>query len=152
MSSALIAALFSDHAAADRVRVRLSSGDAAFPTDRVHLTSTDEPGHAGLVPAASFALKLQAYFGTLFDRQEEAAQVRALSAGVQEGHAAIVVFPRGDIETQRAREVLRQDKALQYFEHGLDKQTLEHAASEDRAPMVANVVDAVKGAKKSGAP
>jgi hypothetical protein len=60
MSSALIAALFSDHAAADRVRVRLSSGEVAFPTDRVHLTSTVEPGHAGLVTAASFALKLQA--------------------------------------------------------------------------------------------
>ena len=72
MSSALIAALFSDHAAADRVRVRLSSGEVAFPTDRVHLTSIVEPGHAGLVTAASFALKLQAYFHTLFDREDEA--------------------------------------------------------------------------------
>jgi len=148
MSSALIAALFSDHAAADRVRVRLSSGDAAFPNDRVQLTSAVEPGNAGLVPAASFALKLQAYFRTLFDREDEADHVRSLSEGVQHGHGAIAVFPRGDIETQRARDVLRQAKPLQFYEHDLDKQTLEHAASEDSAPVVANVVDAVKGAKK----
>jgi hypothetical protein len=150
MSSALIAALFPDHAAAERVRVRLSSGEAAFPTDRVHLTSTIEPGHAGLVPAASFALKLQAYFHTLFDREEEAEHVRSLSDGVQNGYGAIAVFPRGDIETKRALEVLRQGKPLQLYEHDLDKQTLEHAASEDNAPIVANVVDAVTGAKSSG--
>jgi hypothetical protein len=148
MNSALIAALFSDHTAADRVRVRLSSGDAAFPTDRVHLTSTIEPGHAGLVPAASFALKLQAYFRTLFDHQEEADVIRSLSEGVQNGHGAIAVFPRGDIETKRARDVLRQAKPLQLYEHDLDKQTLEHAASEDRAPVVTHVIDVVTGNKK----
>lgn len=147
MSSALIAALFSDHATADRVRVRLSSGEAAFPTDRVHLTSTIEPGHAGLVPAASFALKLQAYFHTLFDKDEEAHQVRALSEGVQSGQGAIAVFPRGDIETKRAFAVLREAKPLQLYEHDLHKQTLEHAASEDSAPVVAHVVDAVTGTK-----
>jgi hypothetical protein len=149
MSSALIAALFHDHAAAERVRVRLSSGEAAFPTDRVHLTSTVEPGHAGLVPAESFALKLQAYFHTLLDREDEAGHVRSLSDGVKSGHGAIVVFPRGAIETKRARNVLREAKPLQIYEHDLDKQTLEHAASEDRAPVVSHVVEAVKGTKKS---
>jgi hypothetical protein len=147
----VIAALFSDHAAAERVRTRLSSGEAAFPTDRVHLTSPIEPGHAGLVPAASFALKLQAYFRTLFDQEDEAAEVQALSAGVQAGNGAVAVFPRGDIETKRAFEVLRQAKPLQLFEHDLDKQTLEHAASEDKAPVVSSVVDAVTGTKSSGA-
>jgi ABC-type sugar transport system substrate-binding protein len=142
MSSAVIAALFINHAAADRVRTRLSSGDTAFPTDRVHLTSSIEPGHAGLVPAASFALKLEAYFRTLFDRDDEADQVRALSAGVQNGNGAIAVFPRGDIETTRAVEVLRQAQPLQLFWHDLDKQTLEHAASEDEASVVSHLVDA----------
>jgi hypothetical protein len=151
MSSALIAALFPDHAAADRVRVRLSSGDAAFPTDRVQLTSKVDPGHAGLVPAESFALKLQAYFRTLFDQDDEAEQVRSLSAGVENGNGAIVVFPRGDIETKRAFEVLRQAKPLQLFEHDLDNQMLEHAASEDRAPVVSNVVESVTGTKNSPA-
>jgi hypothetical protein len=149
MSSAVIAALFADHAVADRVRTRLSSGDAAFPTDRVHLTSVIEPGNAGLVPAASFTLKLQAYFHTLFDQEDEAAEVSALSAGVQAGNGAVAVFPRGDIETKRAFEVLRQAKPLQLFEHDLDKQSLEHAASEDRAPVVSNVADAVTGTKSS---
>jgi hypothetical protein len=145
MSSALIAALFSDHATAERVRVRLSSGNAAFPTDRVHLTSTLDPGHAGLVPAESVALKLQAYFHTLFDRADEADTVRSLSAGVQNGNGAVVVFPRGDIETKRAFEVLHQAKPLQIFNHDLDEQTLEHAASEDQAPVVSHIVDAVTG-------
>jgi len=143
MSSPVIAALFSDHATADRVRVRLSSGDAAFPTDRVHLTSSSEPGHAGLVPAESFALKLKAYFHTLFDRAEEASHVLSLSDGVQAGHAAIAVFPRGDIETRRALEVLKQAKPLDLYEHDLDKQALEHAASESKEPVVGHVVDAV---------
>jgi hypothetical protein len=147
MSSALVAALFNDHAAADRVRVRLSSGEAAFPTDRVHLTSSIEPGHAGLVPAESVALKLQAYFRTLFDKDEEADRVRSLSAGVQAGHAVIAVFPRGEIETKRAVEVLRQAKPLELYEHDLDKQALEHAASDSTAPVVSSVVDAVVGTK-----
>jgi hypothetical protein len=151
MSSAVIAALFTDHAVASRVRTRLSSGDAAFPTDRVHLTSVIEPGHAGLVPAASFALKLQAYFRTLFAREDEAAAVSALSAGVQAGNGAVAVFPRGDIETKRAFEVLRQAKPLQLFEHDLHKQTLEHAASDDKASVVSKVVDAVTGTKTSRA-
>src|SRR5450755_728289 len=110
--SALIAALYSDHATANRVRVRLSTGDTAFPTDRVHLTSAGEPGHAGLVPAESFSLKLQAYFHTLFDREDEADRVRALSGAVREGHAVIAVFPRGDTETKQARELLREAKPL----------------------------------------
>jgi hypothetical protein len=148
MSSALIAALFSDHATAERVRVRLSSGDAAFPTDRVHLTSTLDPGHAGLVPAESFALKLQAYFHTLFDREDEADAVRSLSAGVQNGNGAVVAFPRGDIETKRALEVLHQAKPLQLFSHDLDEQTLEHAASEDKEPVVSHIVDAVTSAPR----
>jgi hypothetical protein len=145
--SALIAALYSDNATANRVRVRLSTGETAFPTDRVHLTSSGEPGHAGLVPAESFSLKLQAYFHTLFDREDEADHVRALSDGVQEGHAAIAVFPRGAIETTRAREVLRQAQPLQLYEHDLDKQTLEHAASASDAPIVSTVKDLLPGTR-----
>lgn len=151
MSSALIAALFTNHEVADRVRVRLSTGDTAFPTDRVQLTSAIDPGNTGLIPAASFALKLQAYFRTLFDKDDEADQVRALSAGVENGNGVVVVFPRGDIETQRALAVLHQGKPLQLFEHDLDKQALEHAASEDAAPVAAEVVEAITGSK-TGAP
>ena len=141
--SALIAALFADHATADRVRVRLSSGDNAIPTDRVQLTSGTEPGNAGLVPAPSFALKLRAYFHTLFDRDDEMEQVRTLSDAVQNGRAAVAVFPRGDIETAHVLKVLREAKPLQVFDHELEKQALEHAASSDKAPMVEHVVNAV---------
>jgi hypothetical protein len=147
LMSALIAALYSDHATANRVHVRLSTGDTAFPTDRVHLTSTGDPGHAGLVPAESFSLKLQGYFHTLFDREDEADQVRTFSDGVQAGHAAIAVFPRGAIETTYAREVLRGAQPLQMHEHDLDKQTLEHAASASDAPVVSTAKDALTGTR-----
>jgi len=66
---------------------------------------------------------------------------------VQEGHAAIAVFPRGAIETTRAREVLRQAQPLQLYEHDLDKQTLEHAASASDAPVVSTVKDAWPGTR-----
>jgi hypothetical protein len=145
--SALIAALYPDHPTAERVRVRLSTGDTAFPTDRVHLTSSADPGHAGLVPAESFALKLQAYFRTLFDRTDEAGSVRALSEGVQGGHATVVVFPRGDIEVKRAREVLQQAKPLELYEHAIDEQTLEHAASASATPIISKVTQAIPSEK-----
>jgi hypothetical protein len=141
--SALVTALYADHATADRVRVRLSSGDNAIPTDRVQLTSATEPGHAGLVPASSYALKLRGYFHTLFDRDDEMGHVGSLSDAVQNGQATVAVFPRGDIETQYVLKVLREAKPLQLLEHDLDKQALEHAASSDKAPLVEHVVNAV---------
>jgi hypothetical protein len=95
------------------------------------------------------ALKLRGYFHTLFDKEDEAPVVRALSDGVQGGQGAIAVFPRGDIETQHAFEILRLAKPLQLYEHDLDKQALEHAASEDAAPVVEHVVDAVTGTKET---
>ncbi len=150
MSSAVIAALFRDHATAERVCVRLSTGETAFPSDRVQLTSSIEPGNAGLVPAESLPLKLQAYFHTLFDRDDEADEVRALSNGVREGNGAVAVFPRGDIETKRALEVLREGEPLQLFEHDLHKQALEHAASEDRKPVLGEAYDKVMPVKPGG--
>ena len=44
--SALIAALYKDHATAARIRTSLVS--QGFATDRVQLTSREEPGPAGL--------------------------------------------------------------------------------------------------------
>ena len=48
MSSVLLA-VFNDYEAADRVRVQLVRD--GFPTDRVELTASCEPGRAGLHPA-----------------------------------------------------------------------------------------------------
>jgi hypothetical protein len=150
MSSAVIAALFRDHATADRVRVQLSSGDTAFPTDRVQLTSTVEPGNAGLVPADSFGLKLLEYFRTLFDRENEQSEVCALSDGVRGGNGAVAVFPRGDIETQRAMQVLRAAKPIRIFQHDLSKQALEHAASDDRKPVLGAAYEKVMPVEPGG--
>ena len=150
MSSAVIAALFRDHATADRVRVRLNSGDTAFPTDRVHLTSAVEPGNAGLVPADSFAGKLDAYFHTLFDRDDEQGEVRALSDGVRSGNGAVAVFPRGDIETRHALNVLRASNPIQVFQHDLQKQALEHAASASDKPVMGDACDKLMPVEPGG--
>jgi len=53
--SAVLLAVFNEYGVADRVRTRLV-GDG-FPTDRVELTASCEPGRAGLHPAASARAK-----------------------------------------------------------------------------------------------
>src|SRR5690348_5513387 len=100
--SAILAALFPSHEIADRVRTRLV--EDGFPTDRVELASRKETGQAELVPAPSIEERLALHFRQLFPAEEEATQV--LSRGVLEGRAVIAVHPRGDIETQRATQIL----------------------------------------------
>jgi hypothetical protein len=59
---------------------------------------------------------------------------------VREGRAAIVVHPRGDIETNRAMEILEGASPVEIHDHDLDKQTMEQAAAEDEAPVVKRVL------------
>ena len=47
-TGARVAALFKDHATAENVRTALVS--EGFATDRVLLTSAEEPGPAGMMP------------------------------------------------------------------------------------------------------
>src|SRR5215471_12270526 len=94
--SALVVALFDNHAAAERVRTRLVR--EGFPTDRVQLTSSDEPGQAALVGRAEdLESQLEDYFSGLFDRAEEISNVHFFVDGVQQGHAALTVHPRGEV-------------------------------------------------------
>jgi hypothetical protein len=130
--SAVLAAVFSDHIAADQVRTRLVSD--GFPTDRVELTSREELGHAKLVPASSVAEKLSHYFEQLFPEPGERMPVQRLQSAVMEGHAVIAVHPRGDIETGRAVEILNEGDPLEIRAQDLDTQTMEQAASKNDAP------------------
>ncbi|HVY82586.1 MAG TPA: hypothetical protein VG994_16465 [Steroidobacteraceae bacterium] len=136
--SALVAALFKDHATADHVRTALVTG--GFPTDRVQLTSELEPGQAALVPAPDKSRQLESYFAQIFTEANERERARDFVDGVRHGNAALVVQPRGDIETRQALEILASSQPLQLCKHDLDKQTMEKAASEASSTVVGHLV------------
>ena len=62
--SAVLLAVFNDYDAADRVRLQLVRD--GFPTDRVELTASCEPGRAGLHPAEEPHDRFMQYYRTLF--------------------------------------------------------------------------------------
>ena len=143
--SALIAALYQDHASADRVRTALVSD--GFATDRVQLTSPQEPGPVALTPANDAKVQLQEYFEQVFPDADEAAEMGAFVNGVSEGKAALVVHPRGDVEVERALSVLTASHPLQVHEHDLANQTMERAASHDGETAVGKLLP--EGLKKT---
>jgi hypothetical protein len=136
--SALVAALYKDHATADQVRTSLVK--EGFATDRVLLTSSHEPGPAGLTPANDSGTRLRQYFEQVFPNAEESDEVSQFVDAVSHGNAALVVHPRGDVEVQRALSILSASKPLQVREHDLANQTMERAASHDGETMVGMVV------------
>lgn len=136
--SAVVAALFKDHATADRVRTALVSG--GFPTDRVQLTSEAEPGQAALMPSPNKSQQLQDYFTRVFPEAGEREQVRSFVEGVRHGNAALIVQPRGDVETRQALEVLSSSQPMQLCKHDLANQTMEKAASEASSTVVGHLV------------
>jgi hypothetical protein len=150
--SALVVALYDNHAAAERVRTQLVK--EGFPTDRVELTSTAEPGQAAVVgPADNLNEQLQEYFSRLFDREEERPNVHLFVEGVQQGHAALTVHPRGEVETTRALQILEQAQPLEMCDHDLDKQGMERAATpHESEPIVKQLLsgasDAARGKTK----
>jgi hypothetical protein len=140
--SALVVALYDNHAAAERVRTRLVQ--EGFPTDRVELTSSAEPGQAAVVgPSSDLEAQLEEYFSKLFDRLDELPNVHFFVDGVREGHAALTVHPRGEVETSRALEILEEAQPLEICDHDLEDQAMEQAASRGNDdPYVKQLFDA----------
>ena len=140
--SALVVALYHNHAAAERVRTRLVK--EGFPTDRVQLTSSDEPGQAAVIGRAhDLDTQLEEYFGGLFDRVDELPNVHFFVDGVRQGHAALTVHPRGEVETNRALEIMEEAQPLEICDHDLQDQALERAATRgDDEPFVKQLFDA----------
>lgn len=136
--SALVAALYKDHATADQVRTALVS--EGFATDRVQLTSSDDPGPARLSPSTSERDKLQDYFRQVFPDAHEGDDVRSFVEGVEHGNAAVVVHPRGDIEVERALSILSASDPLEMREHDLANQTMERAASNAPETVLGKIV------------
>src|SRR5260370_40238096 len=143
--SAVLLAVFNEYGVADRVRTKLV-GDG-FPTDRVELTASCEPGRAGLHPALSARGKFVQYFRTLLSEDDERLFVELLAERVEGGAVTIAVHPRGAIETPRAAELLETEGAGELGGHDPHNQTLEDAASRvdgysRRHFMVADPADA----------
>lgn len=125
--SAVILALFEDHAAAERARIALVHD--GFPTDRVDVTSTSEPGRTASEPGASAHERYIAYFRTLFPRPQEQTYAEQLADRVEHGAAAVTVLPRGPVETARARSLIDQAAPREIAQRDLDRQYWEHAAA-----------------------
>ena len=143
--SAVIAALYPDHATAQRVRTRLVQD--GFPTDRVSLTSRQEPGQAQLIPAESTHEKLIQHFRQFFQGPEAEACAQMFARGVLDGHSVIAVQPRGTIETERAFAILRPANPLELRESDLDSQTMEAAASPREEPIIPGAEKIITGPK-----
>jgi hypothetical protein len=136
--SALVAALYENHAVAEQVRTALVA--EGFPTDRVELSSAHEPGQAALGPGGGRQEQLYDYFEQFFDRDDEAAAVRKFAEGVSRGQASVVVHPRGDIETRRALDILQASRPVELREHDLEKQGMERAASPQSEALVEKLI------------
>jgi hypothetical protein len=136
--SALVAALYEDHATAEQVRTALVS--EGFPTDRVQLTSPDELGPAALTPSAGTKDQLKDYFTQVFPDPDESDGVRSFVDGVRHGNAAVVVHPRGDIEVERALGILSASDPIELREHDLANQTMEKAASDADSTVVGKLM------------
>ncbi len=147
--SALVVALYDNHAAAERVRTQLVR--EGFPTDRVQLTSSTEPGQAAVVgPADALEQQLEEYFAHLFDRADELPNVHVFVDGVQQGHAALTVHPRGTVETNRALQIMEQAQPLEICDHDLQYQAMERAASgRDTDPFIKQLLDATRDATRA---
>jgi hypothetical protein len=125
---AVILAVFPDYETAERVRVALVRD--GFPTDRVDLTAQHDLGRAGVGPADSAHAKCVQYFGTLLTNKDERHYSEALARRIGDGAAAVVVHPRGALETARAMAILKQANPVDMVGHDLTKHAWERAAAD----------------------
>lgn len=132
--SAVLLAVFTNYAPADRARTDLVRD--GFPTDRVDLTATCDPGRAGLEPGGSLRAKVAEYFRTLLSREPHHSE--PLADAIDRGAATVIVHPRGVIEIGRAVDILQRDGAIDIMRHDLENQTFEHAAARSERAWVRN--------------
>jgi hypothetical protein len=125
---AFMIGVYEDHRAAEQARTELVAH--GFATDRVELTSSQEPGQAATLPADTLMGKLEGYYSQLFEGEDGAAPVRQLVERVRGGGATITAHPRGEVEVQQARETLQRHRPVDVIERGVESQSrLERAAT-----------------------
>jgi hypothetical protein len=127
--SAVLLAMFDQYKIAERVRVELMRD--GFPTDRVELTASCEPGRAGLEPADSLHQRFVQYFRVLFTSPEEQQHPEKLAQRLDTGAATITVHPRGSMETARARQILLNARAVELISHDLPDRTARYRVPKE---------------------
>lgn len=135
--SAVLLAVFSDYESAHHARVDLIRD--GFPTDRVELTASCEPGRADLLPADSPHGRLIQYYHALLTSADELELPQALVDHVEHGAATVTVHPRGRLETRRAAQLLERAGSVQVLQHDLANQRMEFAASPDGSPWFSSI-------------
>lgn len=135
--SAILVAVFNNHAAAVGVRTRFVQD--GYPTDRVALTSCQELGAVELVPRQTLADKLTEYFRKILQTEGHPRDEQAVSfvqRAVLDRKAVVTVQPRGELETSRALQMLEATDPVALRAEDLQDQSLEHAASATETPML----------------
>jgi hypothetical protein len=127
--SPVLLATFDQYKIAERVRIELVRD--GFPTDRVELTASCEPGRAGIEPAESPHARFVQYFGVLFTSTQEQHYPEELAKRLDYGAATITVHPRGSMEIARARQILLNASAVELISHDLPNQTAQSAAANE---------------------
>ena len=135
--SAVLVAVFSDHATAERLRTRLVKD--GFPADWMELTSCQELGQVKLVCRERLGDKLAEYFRKLLQGGGDGVDERSVQLfqrAVLDGKATLAVQPRGEIEIQRALQLLNEAGPIELRAADLQNQTLEHAATQAETPIL----------------
>jgi hypothetical protein len=132
--SAVLLAMFDKYEIAERVRVELVRD--GFPTDRVELTASCEPGRAGLGPADSPHERFVQYFRELFTLEEERHHPEQLARHLDTGAVTITVHPRGSMETARAKQILSDAGPVELISHDLPNQTTQCRGSKVSRPWI----------------
>jgi hypothetical protein len=135
--SAVLLALFDDYATADQVRMHLF--EDGFPTDRIDLTASCEPGRAALQRADSPHGQFVSYFQSLLTEDGERQFPEQFAQRLDAGGAAITVHPRGTIETLRATELLLHAHPSTVVQHDISNQAFEYAAASGGKPWFSHV-------------
>jgi hypothetical protein len=132
--SAVLLAMFDQYKIAERMRVELVRD--GFPTDRVELTASCEPGRAGFEPADSPHERFVQYFRVLFTSEEEQHHPEQLAERLDTGAATITVHPRGSIETARAKQIPLNARAVELISHDLPNQTAQCGVPKEPRPWI----------------
>jgi hypothetical protein len=79
-----------------------------FAADRLDVVSWADPGRAAAGPNAEVEDNLVAHFSMLLDDEREVELVGRIVDDLRAGKAALIVHPRGQVEIERAGDLLEQ--------------------------------------------